>query len=157
MTHWTARASSTRSSSCGCLKRPPWRDSIPSRCAFPRAGCAGGVGAAGVRGIHRRRAALAQSARWGHAPGRHLAAAGLYALDHHVERLAEDHANAAHLAEGLRALGLSVEPPETNLVFVEIPEAAVEALRAHLAKLESSHPSRHARALPPTSMRRVPR
>ena len=64
-----------------------------------------------------------------------LAAAGLYALDHHVERLAEDHANAAHLAEGLRALGLSVEPPETNLVFVEIPEPAVGALGAHLAKL----------------------
>jgi threonine aldolase len=63
-----------------------------------------------------------------------LAAAGLYALDHHVERLAQDHENAAHLAEGLRALGLAVDPPETNLVFVEIPERRVEALGAHLAK-----------------------
>ncbi|HTB28443.1 MAG TPA: low-specificity L-threonine aldolase [Steroidobacteraceae bacterium] len=63
-----------------------------------------------------------------------LAAGGLYALDHHVERLAEDHRNAAYLAEGLRALGLVVEPPETNLVFVEIPERRIGALGAHLAK-----------------------
>ncbi len=64
-----------------------------------------------------------------------LAAAGLYALEHHVERLAEDHANAVYLADGLRAIGLIVEPPETNLVFVELPEAALEALGIHLAKL----------------------
>jgi threonine aldolase len=64
-----------------------------------------------------------------------LAAAGLYALEHHVERLAEDHANAAYLADGLRDIGLTVEPTETNLVFVQIPGAAVEPLRAHLAKL----------------------
>ena len=63
-----------------------------------------------------------------------LAAAGLYALEHHVERLAQDHENAAHLAQGLRALGLVVEPPETNLVFVQIPERRVEALGAHLAR-----------------------
>jgi threonine aldolase len=63
-----------------------------------------------------------------------LASAGLYALEHHVERLAEDHENAAHLAEGLRALGLAVEPPQTNLVFVDIPEQQVEALGTHLAE-----------------------
>lgn len=63
-----------------------------------------------------------------------LAAAGLYALEHHVERLAQDHDNAAHLAEGLRAVGLEVEPPQTNLVFAEIPGWAVDALGAHLAK-----------------------
>ena len=63
-----------------------------------------------------------------------LAAAGLYALDHHVERLAEDHDNAAHLAEGLRSIGLAVEPPETNLVFVDIPEREVAALEAHLTE-----------------------
>jgi threonine aldolase len=46
------------------------------------------------------------------------AAACLYALDHHVDRLAEDHANAARLAAGLaRISGLLVQPPETNLVF----------------------------------------
>ena len=47
-----------------------------------------------------------------------LAAAGLHALEHHVERLAEDHRNARRLADGLRELGLSVSPtPETNIVL----------------------------------------
>jgi threonine aldolase len=46
------------------------------------------------------------------------AAACRYALDHHVERLAEDHANAEALARGLALLpGITVEQPETNLVF----------------------------------------
>src|SRR6202040_3756951 len=40
-----------------------------------------------------------------------LAAAGLYALENHVQRLAEDHDNAAYLSEGLRDLGLPVEAP----------------------------------------------
>ncbi len=62
-----------------------------------------------------------------------LAAAGLHALEHHVDRLAEDHQNAAYLADGLRAIGLTVDPPETNMVFVEIPERQVGALGAHLA------------------------
>lgn len=63
-----------------------------------------------------------------------LAAAGLYALEHHVERLAEDHDNAAHLAAGLRAIGLSVEPPQTNIVYVQIPEPHLGALGAHLGR-----------------------
>jgi threonine aldolase len=46
------------------------------------------------------------------------AAACLYALDHHVDRLAEDHANAAALARGLAEIeGVAVEQPDTNLVF----------------------------------------
>jgi threonine aldolase len=47
------------------------------------------------------------------------AAACLYALDHHVERLADDHANARRLAKGLVELGLDVHTPDpqTNLVF----------------------------------------
>jgi threonine aldolase len=50
-----------------------------------------------------------------------LAAAGLYALEHHIERLAEDHANAKRLAEGLQGLdGVSVAAPQTNIVFVEL-------------------------------------
>jgi threonine aldolase len=61
-----------------------------------------------------------------------LAAAGLYALEHHVKRLAEDHANAQYLADELRALGLRVEPPQTNMVYVEIPAAAAAALTRHL-------------------------
>ncbi len=47
-----------------------------------------------------------------------LAAAAHYALDHHVARLAEDHANARRLADGLAKLGLHVDPPpETNMVL----------------------------------------
>lgn len=48
------------------------------------------------------------------------AAACLYALDHHVERLAEDHANARALARGLAQIeGMRVEEPDTNLVFFD--------------------------------------
>jgi threonine aldolase len=61
-----------------------------------------------------------------------LAAAGLYALEHHVSKLAQDHANAEYLAQGLRALGLHVEPPQTNLVYVEIPAAKTADLKSHL-------------------------
>jgi len=52
-----------------------------------------------------------------------IAAGGVYALRHHVKRLAEDHANARRLAEGLAALGgvaLDPDTVETNLVFFEL-------------------------------------
>jgi threonine aldolase len=50
-----------------------------------------------------------------------LAAAGLYALEHHVARLAEDHALAQVLADGLRGLpGLEVEAPQTNMVWLTV-------------------------------------
>ncbi|MBW2715520.1 MAG: hypothetical protein JRD03_05560, partial [Deltaproteobacteria bacterium] len=53
-----------------------------------------------------------------------IAAAGLYALEHHVERLADDHSNAQRLATGLQDLGLNVNPfPETNIVIFEIEHA----------------------------------
>jgi threonine aldolase len=62
-----------------------------------------------------------------------LAAAGLYALEHHVARLAEDHANAVFLADRLRAAGLSVDTPQTNMVYLSLPAAQVAPLAAHLA------------------------
>ena len=50
-----------------------------------------------------------------------LAAAASYALDQHVERLAQDHALAARLATGLAGIpGLQVEAPQTNIVFVDL-------------------------------------
>jgi len=58
-----------------------------------------------------------------------LAAACSYALDHHVERLADDHRRAADLACGLQGLGLVVHATPTNLVFVELPEERLDALR----------------------------
>ena len=55
-----------------------------------------------------------------------LAAAGLHALEHHVERLAEDHANARLLAEGLERLGLTVRSaPETNMVMFDFEDVLV--------------------------------
>jgi threonine aldolase len=55
-----------------------------------------------------------------------IAAAALYALDHHVDRLAEDHANARTLAEGLAEVpGVTVDPAavETNIVAFSVPDA----------------------------------
>jgi threonine aldolase len=55
-----------------------------------------------------------------------VAAGALYALDHHVERLAEDHENARLLAEGLAEVrGVSIDPAavETNIVIFEIKDA----------------------------------
>jgi threonine aldolase len=54
-----------------------------------------------------------------------ICAAGCtYALDHHVDRLAEDHANARALARGLAQVsGIEVQEPETNLVFFQ-PDGA---------------------------------
>jgi threonine aldolase len=62
-----------------------------------------------------------------------LAAAGIYALDHHVVRLAEDHENAARLAAGLAALGkFNVTTPDTNILFVDVAPNDVQALQAHM-------------------------
>jgi len=50
-----------------------------------------------------------------------LAAAALHALDHHIDRLAEDHANAQRLADGLNGLdAVASAPAQTNMVFVEL-------------------------------------
>jgi threonine aldolase len=53
------------------------------------------------------------------------AAAGVYALDHHVERLADDHANARRLALGLADAGLPVDPEETETNFVLLDAGAL--------------------------------
>ncbi len=64
-----------------------------------------------------------------------IAAAGLYALENNVNRLADDHANAAHLAAGLEGIAtLAVEIPQSNMVFLRLPAARAEALSAHLAQ-----------------------
>jgi threonine aldolase len=66
-----------------------------------------------------------------------LAAAASYALDHHIERLAQDHVLARRLAEGPAGIdGVLVEPPQTNMVFVDLTGAAREksaGLITHLA------------------------
>jgi len=68
-----------------------------------------------------------------------LAAAGLHALEHNVDRLADDHANAERLAAGLgRIGGLRVEPPQTNMVFVHVPQDRIAALVAHRSEEHTS-------------------
>jgi threonine aldolase len=61
-----------------------------------------------------------------------VAAAMLYALDHNVERLAEDHARAKRLAEGLAAAGLpvDVEATETNFVGIDVASAGMDVREA---------------------------
>lgn len=60
-----------------------------------------------------------------------IAAAGLYALDHNVDRLAEDHANAKLLARGLAeipGIALDLEHVETNMVFFDVAQTGRTAL-----------------------------
>jgi len=62
-----------------------------------------------------------------------LAAAALHALDHHIDRLADDHLLAQRLADGLQGVpGLKVEPPQTNMVFVDARGDRAAGLMDHL-------------------------
>ena len=64
-----------------------------------------------------------------------LAAAGLHALEHHVARLADDHARAARLAHGLQGIdGIRVVAQHTNMVFIDVARERLRALDAHLRK-----------------------
>jgi threonine aldolase len=59
-----------------------------------------------------------------------IAAASLYAFEHHIDRLSEDHARARNLASGLREAGYDVREPDTNLVLVAVdnPPEFLQAL-----------------------------
>ena len=65
-----------------------------------------------------------------------LAAGGIYALENNIDRMAEDHANAARLAEGLAAvseLNINQDDVQTNMVFMECPSDQAQALQSHLS------------------------
>ncbi len=97
-----------------------------------------GLGAPAGSLLFGSRDFIAMAKRWRKALGGGLrqagiyAAAGLHALEQHVARLADDHTNAAHLAAGLAALGLNVEPVQTNIVFVDIASEDLPALKLYL-------------------------
>ncbi len=64
-----------------------------------------------------------------------LAGAGRHAIEHHIARLADDHANATRLAAGLaKHQPLAVAAPQTNMVFVGVRDALADAFAAHLAR-----------------------
>lgn len=63
-----------------------------------------------------------------------LAAAGLYALEHHVDRLADDHRRASMLAQRLLRAGYVLEPPQTNMIFLDATQLPREKLAVWLAK-----------------------
>lgn len=66
-----------------------------------------------------------------------LAAACTYALDHHVARLADDHARAARLADGLAAIpNVKVLGQHTNMVYVDVPVERLSDLDVHLRARE---------------------
>jgi threonine aldolase len=83
-----------------------------------------------IRRVHRARKMLGGGMRQAGI----LAAAGLYALEHHVERLSDDHTRARRLAAGLEGLGFPVDaPPETNIVIFRV-EDTMGFLRATRAR-----------------------
>jgi len=82
-----------------------------------------------IRGAHRWRKMLGGGMRQSGI----LAAGALHALDHHIDRLADDHALAKRLAEGLAGLpGLTVEAPQTNIVFADLQGERAAGLMAYL-------------------------
>jgi len=85
-----------------------------------------------------------------------IAAGGIYALEHNITRLAEDHANAQHLALGLTGIpGIALDPAcvETNLVFFDITHTGIAAA-TFLAALET-HGVRMSSGIAPVSIRAV--
>ncbi|MBI5275095.1 MAG: low-specificity L-threonine aldolase [Burkholderiales bacterium] len=68
-----------------------------------------------------------------------IAAACTHALDHHIDRLADDHALARRLSEGLAGIdGLQVEAPDTNILFVDLVGAARDRSGALLEHLKAN-------------------
>ena len=74
-----------------------------------------------------------------------MGACGLYALDHHIDRLVQDHTNAAKLAAGLNAIPQIAAQAYTNMVFLSVPEPHRQHLAAYLAthhiRIGTPHPT----------------
>jgi len=85
-----------------------------------------------------------------------IAAAGVYALEHHVERLAEDHARANQLAQGLAAIdgiAIDVGAAETNIVVFDIGGTGID--RATFLQRLAPHGVRFSPLMQPTQLRAV--
>jgi threonine aldolase len=104
-----------------------------------------GLGAPGGAVLAGTREFVADANRWKQRIGGAMRQSGIiaaaceYALDHHVARLADDHANARRLAEGIAAIGgLRIDPKtvETNLVYFDVIAASLDAEALCSALLE---------------------
>ena len=112
-------------------------DSV-SVCLSKGLGAPAGSVLCGSRALVQRATRVRKMAGGGMRQAGILAAAGSYALDHHVARMAQDHALARRLAEGLRAIdGIEVEQPDTNIVFVDLVGEARARADAFLPYLEN--------------------
>ena len=103
-------------------------------------GAPGGAVLAGTRDFVHEATRL--KLRWGGAMRQSgiIAAACEFALDHHVARLSDDHANAKRLAEGIATIdGLRIDPAsvETNLVYFDVIAPAWDAAKLCTALLDS--------------------
>ena len=101
-----------------------------SFCLSKGLGCPVGSMLMGTREFIQRARRLRQIYGGGWRQAGILAAAGLHALDHHVERMAEDHANAKWFAERVSALQgveLVYADTQTNLVFVDVAPSGLAA------------------------------
>ena len=113
-------------------------DSV-SLCFSKGLGAPAGSALCGSRELIARARRIRKMAGGGMRQAGFLAAAASHALDHHVDRLADDHALARRLAEGLAGIEhLRVEAPQTNIVFADLAgpardrsQALLDHLRAH--------------------------
>jgi threonine aldolase len=110
-------------------------DSV-SVCFSKGLGAPVGSALCGSRALIARALRIRKMAGGGMRQSGFLAAAALHALDHHLERLADDHALAQRLAKGLQGIeGLSVRSAQTNIVFVDVADgrgpALLDFLKAH--------------------------
>jgi threonine aldolase len=101
-------------------------------------GCPVGSMVAGSAELAARARRIRKALGGGMRQAGYLAAAGIYALEHNVERLHEDHENARLLADGVREtsqLKLKWDPPETNMVYFDVlPPLTTAALQQTLQK-----------------------
>jgi len=92
-------------------------------CLSKGLGCPVGSVVAGTKEFVRRARRVRKMVGGGMRQAGYLAAAGIYALEHNIERLAEDHENARLLADGIRGISglkLKYDPPDTNMVYFDV-------------------------------------
>lgn len=119
-----------------------------------------GLGAPVGAALAGSKAFIKDAWRWKHQFGGAMRQAGIiaagavYALNNHVDRMAEDHENAQFLAKGLAEIdGIAVEPVETNIIFFDVAglgmtsEAFNNRLKAHGVRVSALESTARARAV----------